>query len=85
VVTGVERPSWFGLHDRLDHPYAVVRKTPPVSEEEACREGTWERCSLLRGVGNGGNNYEELPISPAEARQVTKRLDSRRVRGGRRP
>ncbi|WP_256239453.1 hypothetical protein [Lentzea flaviverrucosa] len=28
-MTGVERPSWFVLHDRLDHPYAVVRKTPP--------------------------------------------------------
>ncbi|MCR3751146.1 hypothetical protein [Lentzea californiensis] len=40
------RPSWFVLHDRLDHPYAVVRKIPSA-EEAFTRDLRWEPSDLL--------------------------------------
>ncbi|MDX3661971.1 hypothetical protein PV646_32120 [Streptomyces sp. ID05-26A] len=46
-------------------------------EEYVYRRGEWTRCSLLRGVSNGGNTYEELPISPDEARRLMELLDAR--------
>lgn len=46
TVTGGERPSWFVLHDRLDHPYAVVRKTPST-EAVFTRGLRWEPSDLL--------------------------------------
>ena len=61
----------------LDLANAIALVRGDSWEEYAYRKGEWERCSLLRGISNGGNSYEELPISPDEARLLMERLDRR--------
>ncbi|MGI5501119.1 hypothetical protein [Lentzea sp. CA-135723] len=69
-----------GFREALDltNAFALVRGDAWV--EHAYQGGEWQQCSLLRGIGNGGNTYEELPISPDEARLLMARLDERRLR-----
>ncbi|MFD4673956.1 hypothetical protein ACFWNN_29850 [Lentzea sp. NPDC058450] len=69
----------------LDLANAIALVRGDSWQEYAYRRGEWERCSLLRGISNGGNTYEELPISPDEARWLMARLDERRLRDDPRP
>lgn len=61
----------------LDLTNAIALVQGDSWEEYAYRRGAWERCSLLRGVSNGGNTYDELPISPDEAERLMALLDAR--------
>ncbi|MGW6444344.1 hypothetical protein [Lentzea sp. NPDC055074] len=81
-----QRHEWQGpryhaiftdIRKALDLTNAIALVEGDAWEEYQYRRGEWTRCSLLRGVGNGGNTYEELPVSPDEARRLMELLDAR--------
>ncbi|GLY51795.1 hypothetical protein [Lentzea sp. NBRC 102530] len=61
----------------LDLANAIALVKGDAWDEYEYGKGEWVRCSLLRGISNGGNTYEELPISPDEAHRLMERLDTR--------